>query len=614
MRMLSVPGLLLATMLHAQPVAPTIDQCMERTLHHMGAFHADSAMMWIGRGLALARQQGDTLAEYHFLTDRAEVLYYEGLFTPAWKDLDRSMALAGGLHDSLLVANVHNLRGLLHENIATNGSAITHFRRALAHYPVHGTARWPVTRPHHIHGNLANAHLQAGTPDSAQHHAERSLALAGADGDARAVALAQLALGRVALLRQDPAAALPPIQQAQRAATDSKDHDVVLDGIAFEAEAWKALGRPADARRALEGGQRLAREHHAVIGLSAMRDLHRRSAALYERLGDTAAALAAQRAWHRADSTIADGNLRTALATQAELIRTDAELALAKERTGEVAARLERERQLKLAWTTAAAILLLAFVVIYFINKEKRRQRERTAALEMEGLRREALITELRVREQVGRDMHDDMGAGLSALKLRSEMALRVEQDPQARAHLSDLANTAGELIGSMRQIIWAMNADQAGLDDLAVYTANHVRVQCDLHGLTPRVDIPLTWPAIQLTSQQRRNVFLVVKEALHNVVKHAGATEVHLVMRWADGLDMVLEDDGRGLPAGTEHSMGNGLRNMRRRITELGGRCTLGPRDHGTGTRLAVHIPLGPGRNEGSIATDVPVSELRRP
>jgi hypothetical protein len=66
------------------------------------------------------------------------------------------------------------------------------------------------------------------------------------------------------------------------------------------------------------------------------------------------------------------------------------------------------------------------------------------------------------------------LGAGLSALKLRSEMALRVEQDPAKREHLRSLARTAGELIGSMRQIIWAMNADQTELADLVAYTTNH--------------------------------------------------------------------------------------------------------------------------------------------
>ena len=71
------------------------------------------------------------------------------------------------------------------------------------------------------------------------------------------------------------------------------------------------------------------------------------------------------------------------------------------------------------------------------------------------------LIHELQLREEIGRDLHDDIGVGLSGIKLRSEMALRVEQDSDKRAQLSKLAVSAGDLIGNMRQIIWSMNPDQ---------------------------------------------------------------------------------------------------------------------------------------------------------
>lgn len=586
------------------PRAGELDSCMVRALHHMGGFHGDSALHWLGRALALARIQDDGLAEYHCLTNRAEVLYYEGLFTPAWKDLDRGMALAEALGDSLLVANVHNLRGLLHENIAAPGTAIGHFKRSLAHFPTRGSSRWPVTELHHIHGNLAHAHLLSGTLDSAGQHARHSLALALTSADARAVSLAGLTLGRVALQEGAPREALAQFERSKRNAIASHDLDVVLEFFPFEAEAWMELGRNDLALAAITEGRRYAEANGPAIGSSALRDLHRRTAALYVRLGDHHAALEAEQARRRADSAIAHGNLRTALNTQAELIRTDAELALQKERAGRIAASLERERQLKLAWTTAAAILLLAIVSIYFINKEKRQQRERLAALEMEQLRQEALIAELRVREQVGRDMHDDMGAGLSALKLRSEMALRVERDPGKRAHLTSLTNTAGELIGSMRQIIWALNTDQSELDDLVVYTTNYARTYCAEHGLVLEVDAASEWPDRQLTSEQRRNLFLVVKEALHNIVKHAAATEVLLFIRMeGERLVVRVEDDGTGMPAGTSNSMGNGLRNMTKRIQALGGTITVQGRGASDrkGTCVTCEVPLPP-LNQGSI------------
>ncbi|MCB0785517.1 MAG: hypothetical protein KDC02_15095, partial [Flavobacteriales bacterium] len=74
--------------------------------------------------------------------------------------------------------------------------------------------------------------------------------------------------------------------------------------------------------------------------------------------------------------------------------------------------------------------LLVLITVIYLLNSSRQRQKQRLAELEVLRLRQERTIAELELRERLGRDMHDDLGAGLSALKLRSEMALRKETDP----------------------------------------------------------------------------------------------------------------------------------------------------------------------------------------
>ncbi|MEO8067667.1 MAG: two-component regulator propeller domain-containing protein [Flavobacteriales bacterium] len=240
-----------------------------------------------------------------------------------------------------------------------------------------------------------------------------------------------------------------------------------------------------------------------------------------------------------------------------------------------------------------SAVLVVALVFVGFrvylhdrLTKERERSRQEQAVLHE--------------RMRIAGDMHDDMGAGLSALKLRSEMALRMEKDPQKREQLGSLANTAGDLIGSMRQIIWTMNADQAGLEDLVVYTGSYVRTYCAENQLAVKVSASGPWPAIMLSTEQRRNIFLVVKEALHNVVKHAHATSVHLHMRPENGLTVELSDNGIGLPKGADLGAGNGLRNMKKRIVALGGTFDL---RNGQGTELAFNVPLSASPNERSIA-----------
>jgi signal transduction histidine kinase len=90
-------------------------------------------------------------------------------------------------------------------------------------------------------------------------------------------------------------------------------------------------------------------------------------------------------------------------------------------------------------------------------------------------------------------------------------------------------------------------------------------------------VEVEEDMPLRTLSAEQRRNIFLVVKEALHNVVKHAAANQVLLGMAWREGaLDVRISDDGPGPPAHAEATEGNGVRNMGRRIAALGGTLTL--------------------------------------
>lgn len=235
-------------------------------------------------------------------------------------------------------------------------------------------------------------------------------------------------------------------------------------------------------------------------------------------------------------------------------------------------------------WFRAASsivlILLTAIAFRIYLAGRLRKQRE--------AFEREQAV--LRERERIASDMHDDLGAGLSGLKLRSEMALRVEKDPAKREQLASLAASAGEIIGSMRQMIWAMDDGQSTVHDLLAYATSYARSYCEQNNLSIDVRLAEGIPDARLTSQQRRNIFLVLKEALHNCVKHAQANRVDLHVEWENGLRMRITDDGIGLPKAADAGTGNGMRNMRKRVEDLHGRFEV----HGDGgTTLSLHVPI---------------------
>ena len=114
--------------------------------------------------------------------------------------------------------------------------------------------------------------------------------------------------------------------------------------------------------------------------------------------------------------------------------------------------------------------------------------------------------------------------------------------------------------------------------------------------GIRCLLDVPESIPAREVPANVRHNVFLVVKEALQNIVKHARATEVWLrFSATADGLRITVEDNGRGFDRPPEDAWADGLRNMRQRLTEIGGECRI-QSQVGSGTAISVELPWPPG------------------
>ncbi len=261
----------------------------------------------------------------------------------------------------------------------------------------------------------------------------------------------------------------------------------------------------------------------------------------------------------------------------------------------------QRERAFWITGSGIGAVVLLSMLSLSFARR--RRQDQRLARMEHQRLEQEQLIAEFRIRDQVGRDMHDDLGSGLSALRMRSEMAQRTEQDPVRREQFAAMARQANELISNMRQLIWAMDSTQGELDATLDHCIDHARSYLAEHDLRLTVQRAEDLPTVTLTSQQRRSLFMSVKEALHNVVKHAHATTVDLHFRWQHGLRVSIHDNGRGLDIQRNDHLGRGLVNMRERMHACGGSFDI--RTDG-GTTIALFIPLTNGATNGTAIHEV--------
>ena len=207
--------------------------------------------------------------------------------------------------------------------------------------------------------------------------------------------------------------------------------------------------------------------------------------------------------------------------------------------------------------------------------RRKLEQVERQRALERE-------------RARIARDIHDDLGASLTRITMLSQTVRgELNGQVQAAADVDQIYHTARELTRAMDEIVWAVNPKHDTLDSLVTYLGRFAQHFLSSAGIRCRLDVPVYLPSRSLTAEVRHNVFLAFKEALHNVVKHAAATEVRIsLVVEQDGFVLGVADNGHGFdsagpPAlegadGLEPRLagGNGLLNMRKRLEEVGGQC----------------------------------------
>ena len=217
--------------------------------------------------------------------------------------------------------------------------------------------------------------------------------------------------------------------------------------------------------------------------------------------------------------------------------------------------------------------------------------------------RMQKLIELERVRTRIATDLHDEIGSNLSLIAMIGEAARRrASNDSQMAGWLSTIAGTSRETVDAMSDIVWAVNPGKDRLIDL---TQRMRRVAEDL--LSPR-DVALAFNApdkaddTKLDAETRREVFMIFKEGLNNIVKHSHCTKVTIDFRVeSGGLSLKVSDNGKGFETGVA-TEGNGLANMRRRTEKLRGQLeVISGMAGGTTVRLNVPIdghrrlPLGP-------------------
>jgi ligand-binding sensor domain-containing protein/signal transduction histidine kinase len=198
-----------------------------------------------------------------------------------------------------------------------------------------------------------------------------------------------------------------------------------------------------------------------------------------------------------------------------------------------------------------------------------------------------------RIRTRIATDLHDDVGSGLSQVSILSEViSRRVGPEIGVAEQLSIMGSLSRDLVDSMSDIVWAINPGRDRLSDLSHRMRRFASDVFTVHGAEFIFDVPHPGRDLRLGPEMRRELYLIFKEAVNNVVCHSGCTAVKISFLISDGaLELSVHDNGVGFdPAGD--SEGNGLANMRLRATKLGGELGVSS-NNGDGTAVHLKAPL---------------------
>ena len=197
-----------------------------------------------------------------------------------------------------------------------------------------------------------------------------------------------------------------------------------------------------------------------------------------------------------------------------------------------------------------------------------------------------------RMRSAISSDLHDEVGTSLTSISIFSEMARKTALPlSDEDRYLQRIGDRSRESIEKMSDIIWSINPNSDSLEQMLVRMKNYTTEVAEAR------DIAIHWeesnglPHFKLSMEHRKNIYLLYKEAVNNVIKHAGAKNIYiLVQSVKNGMTLHIRDDGKGFDTATANS-GNGLKNMKRRTASLKGTIDI-ISEGNNGTSIQLFIP----------------------
>jgi signal transduction histidine kinase len=533
----------------------------------------DSSQVWLNILNEALPAKVNSLNNYLLTTRQAEVYYYNNLPQLGLEESKRGLDMANALKDSFLLADSYNFLGLFLMNMDSVNAAVSSFKEGikfLSHLPY--TEKYiSLTRPHHLYGNLAEAYYKAELYDSAVTCYLISKQKAKEINLLRGVAVADFGIAEVLAATNKLDSASLFYKKAIEIAIKSTDLDVLLVAKGGLAKAYQLKANKTLADLELQNGIDLLKANPNINKFYALIFL-KEAYSIYKRQNNILATIEVL----ELKSTIETKNVNGANAQMQNIVK--AGLAKEKRILGLQVQEAEQKQQLANSrlFLTLAGIGLLA--IIFFVYRYFQQQKQKV----------------YKIRQNISQDLHDEIGASLSSLQIYSTLAENsLKDNPQKTSEmLQKISVQSKQAMENMNDIVWSMNTNDANVLSLEAKIKNYSVELLSNNNIEFDCKVDATVEQNLKNIKAKRNILLIIREALNNISKYSKASKASLVAQ-LDGNCLVLgiSDNGIGFD-GNSSKKGNGMGNMQKRAQELGGSFALITANK-EGATINVSIPL---------------------
>lgn len=586
----------------------------------------DSAAHFYQRATQLASEIDNNMLLSRIMSLHIKFLNNSAKFEEALALANQHIELSKKLKDSSLLLIAYNEAANEYEYLGDDESSTSYYIKALKLATATGNA----VMQRKLNNNLASVFISLKDYPTAYKYSTRAYKMAELEKDTVTMGNCLINMGISELHQKKYSEALFHFNNAEQIGYRIPDITLVADALSDKGLVYYTQHDLAKAEKSYTEQKKIAEDYHlpyeklyavfqlALIAkekrnLSVAENFASQAIAIGEQLGmaeelmemyDTMSVIKAQRGQYKDAlhyknkyEAINDSLRNEEVQTNIHHLNIQYRTAQKDKQIAEQNLSIEKTRaamERKNMWLFVFLAGILALGIILILSLRTYRHKQKLHQQSLMTLRKQHEVNTLKAkmqareeeRNRIGREMHDDIGSALTTILYLSD-DLQSENRETALHSANRISDTATAVVDKMNEIIWSMNHEYDTYDDLIAYTRQHAVQFLEDHGLSYHLDIPDPVPQVHLTGEQRRNIYLVIKESLHNIVKHACATEVTIAFRLNENLDVTIQDNGKGFSKTS--LFGNGLKNMRQRMQSIGGSFEI---NNGEGTTVKLSCP----------------------